>query len=547
MSGCALQIAVIADALESGAKPYPIFFTGTNCDIGQWPGATDGPLSDTFMNGSIFAIRNQTCTVDGSNPVPLVPDEHLSYNKSLSIKNCPLPAIKSMIIPENMEIVFYASTNDSPNNYIGTAVKDPGVFILGGRNASSHAVQNNLFIVNTGSWNPGPPPGGVWGTSGPAPLGSSSCNYSGGDAGFDSTGQMQISNVSCGSAFWPSLASVIPNGDSYFQSDVTAWTLVSTDLNENPNIRHWIPEGRYCSVPAPCSDFGSDQGCQNGSVGGRTVDAGYSKPGGPSTRVYTAADCAGLRNQVADPSNFACSSLMDCVYADGRGFQGYVAAINGSLAKISIQSTEGDWSVQQFLYCTGQAKLSIGGIAIQRYSNSSAACDEIVPQFCLNTAFLIANPFAEKACACINEQARLNLQFQGLDLPVQCFSDVCSDADPQVYKTGNQAKGCSARLCVQILTINGSAIAAEGFQTLTCAGVVYNTSTGTTNTTPVPVSTATPGGPSLGVVFYVALGLLVFMIILLVVFFLRRFVVQKRKQNRQNQLIVKSFENALKK
>jgi len=555
MSGCALQIAIIADAMESGAQPWPIMFAGPNCDVSQWPNA-GVPLNPVFTN-NIFSLRDQAC----SNPFN---PGSAQFNNALSIFSCPLPAIRSMILPVGVNVTFYAM--DSPD--IRNFVKDPGVAIVTGGDTNSSVIS----LPNATGRN--------WGSSLNGPTGA--CNYdstSSFSPAYDVNGLMRQSNLSCGSTFWPSMTSGISTGNSYV-NDGTNWNLVDT-VNNDPNVGSG-GHTSFCQVAPPYQDAG----VKTGSPGGRSADYVTSQLFGKGNTGYSMADCltnvgslqqqllmqnsesvtyfnscptCGMQHFHTDEIGTPKTAYNDCANGDFHvqlqnqfdykylDFNFSSRQMNGNLDKVSITFSGGDWTAQQFLYCTGQETLTIGGIQIQRYGQGTAACDSIVPQFCANTAYLIANPFAQKACACINEQARLELQFQGLDLPVQCFTDVCSEADPQVYKTANQLKGCSARLCVQILTINGSAIASEGFQTMTCDGQVYNTSSATTNATPVPVSTSTPGGPSLGIVFYVALGLLVFMVILLVVWGIRRFVIQKRKQNRQNELIVKSFENVLKK
>jgi len=560
MSGCALQLAVIADAMESGAQAYPIFFSGPNCDVSQYPGAGQ-TLPSIFINGSIFNLRAQACRKADQTPDDVVSTSNVGAGnlESIPINTCPLPAIQSMIIPDDISITFFSSGGSFPQ-----FIKDPGQLKISAAGLTNANIMQISTAINSLTWKSSiDPSGGCVGDTGSGVYDdfyNSFRSPQNARNSFDNkTAQMTNSNLSCGISFWPSLTSVMYDGYAYATYNGNAWAQVGRDVDwqqpgKNPlatycygrnggtiggNVASFLRSNDDRNIGIYCSQGGrgySAADCLQGNDAGAQDGIGGIHPSGVQKGICgcTSVDC--------DTNECGCASGNECMCQFEAGRQA-----NGNMQNIQISQNAGDWSTQQFLYCIGRQKLTIGTIPIQRYGNGTVACDDIVPQFCANTAFLIANDFAEKACACINEQARLELQFQGLDLPVQCFSDVCSNADPQVYKTGNQLEGCSARLCVQILTINGSAIADEGFQTLTCDGVVYNVNNQTTNTTPVPVSTSSPGGPGLGIVFYVALGLLVFVVILLVVFFLRRFVLQKRKQNRQNQLIVKSFENVLKK
>ena len=217
--------------------------------------------------------------------------------------------------------------------------------------------------------------------------------------------------------------------------------------------------------------------------------------------------------------------------------------MNGNLQKVSVQSKT-DWETQQFLYCTGQQPLSIGGIPIQRYGNGQIACDSIVTSFCLNTAETTANPSYAKACACIFEQQRINLMFSGLQFPVQCFASICNDDDPTVYKTTQQSVSCSAKLCEEIISVNGTAISLQGYQTLYCDGETYSVDSTTGGTSPVPTISANFSGPSihLNATFYVALGLLAIMVLLLTIFGIRKFVLQRKQQQIQKKQITSAIE-----
>jgi hypothetical protein len=115
-----------------------------------------------------------------------------------------------------------------------------------------------------------------------------------------------------------------------------------------------------------------------------------------------------------------------------------------------------------------------------------------------------------------------------------------------VYRTVEQSTGCSARLCTQIISINGSDIASQGFQTILCDGQEYSTQTVNPSQTPVPTITpGTSGGVQLDAVFYISLGLLVIMIVLLVVYGIRKAVLQRRTQTRDRDLITQALQTAI--
>jgi hypothetical protein len=219
-----------------------------------------------------------------------------------------------------------------------------------------------------------------------------------------------------------------------------------------------------------------------------------------------------------------------CVTGGSSGLihDGTVKDLNIDL--ILDDGTPADWEMLQTSYCLPGTPLKIAGIVIKRYTGGTPICDTIMRKSCASTAQLTLDPELLTACQCILEEKRLQSQFAGVNLPVQCFTTVCDIANPDVYRTAEQVEGCSARLCTQTLTVHGENILSQGFQEIICNGQVYNL----TDLPPAvsvgfiekdPASTA---GINLGPVFYIALGLLLMMLILVFVWG-----VQSRRRSRR--------------
>lgn len=585
-ANCATAIGVLVDAVEYGAKPWPVFFADLGCGSGQWP--PQGEDLENIVLNTPFSLRQAAC-----NQAPGVPAEVLSTtaNNTIPVQTCPLPMIQSAIIPPGFKITFYAVNPGAaaqppfqplPGN---TITVDPGVFVL--HSTDTIVDPNNLLILNESSNTPY-----LWGSSQLGTPGSGVCsagntNYPVADEGpwfdknrsgchnssengcwpnttsgeasqalmnlFDGDGKQRMSYCSCGAPFWPSLTSVLRNNDLYgtpqLDSSGSNFVLLKRGVDD-------FLDGAFC-YSTGYFDHGATTGAQNGYALGHYYDGRNTcKPGGPT---YTTGDCVGslgafevgLKPQYGDVNINGCGCNQDSEPVDPKCALGQACQCpttmqgNGSVDQVKIELTDGgSWELQQFQYCIGLKSFTLGGLPIQRYGNSTVACDPIVTSLCQNTAFVASNPQYAKACSCVLEQQRFNIQFAGLNLPVQCFSTACADNDPNVYRTIDQSAQCSARLCSQIITINGSAIAAEGYQTMLCDGQTYVVNT-STNVSPGPVPTiplTSPSNIQLGPTFYIALGLLGIMILLLAAWGIRKWVISKRQQQQRRKDILHSLE-----
>ena len=506
-TNCTLQIAAEVDALNAGGIPFPIFFRDAECGNNQWPEPGE-TLQESFRGSQGFVLRTQACPGAGS-PEKTVPPTELKFS------DCPLPLIRSVIVPSDISLKFYAYPTTNGR------IKDPGKYLM-------NKTTNNIWKINDSSRGSN---NDKWGTSQQSGTSCATNNNYPADPYFqnsnvkiwwDATKQLKISNLSCDQPFWPSLAGVYG------------------DLRLVPGQEAYQIQRGFCGVEFPNSidfeGFTTGSGSLASYFTGNRVSKTCTGVG-----INTSGDCVppfdGFRQLGSlAPQGCVCPIIDNCnpciCQEDWR--------IYGNVDKVSITFTGGnDWTSQQVEYCTGR-QLSLGGIPVNRYGNGTLACDPIMEQLCQNTAALTANPAYQKACTCILEQKRLDVQFDGLNLPVQCFTDVCAEDDPGVYKTTNQSQGCSARLCEQIVNINGSAIASEGFQSITCDGEKINISGPTTSVSTVPIVSPDFGqsGINLGPTFFVALGLLILMVVLLVAWGIRQYVLNRRaKQIRKAQLV----------
>ena len=524
MTSCAYAAVEMIDALESGVKPWPVFFAGDNCDIGQWP--PKGQALEPHFYNAIFDLRANACPASPATGAMGV----------LTQENCPLPAIQTALIPPNLRLVFHTVISS-----LTPAIRDPGIFILEPENPN---ISKSIFKVDKTNASKS-----VWGSlfngrgAGSMPCAYTGTNY---DASFDQAAKAYFdgdggpyrakhTNLSCGVPFWPSLASVDQNlgltGINWNMLLSTSGTVgtCTGGTEAEPNT--------FCTTA-------TNMGTPN-NVALQTVTnlAGVLKcPANTLGSSYTFGDCVthGLNAQNNSGSVCNCESVHDgqpphCKSCNGDNQPCHCDPIyqsHGNVGNLEINEVASDWTTQQFLYCTGIEKLNFGGINIQRYGNGSKSCDPIVESFCTSSSNLL-NPSYKKACSCVIEQKRIEAQFSGLELPVNCFSSVCSDDDPTVYKTSQQSIGCSAKICKQILDINGQSISEQGYQSVLCDGVTYNTESFKVSGSPVPLVTKTglsSGGIHLGIAFYISIGVLVIMVVLTVTWGIRKFVLQRRSQ-----------------
>ncbi len=518
----------MVETLEAGSQFYPVFFANQDCTGGQYP-----PQGETFdathMSGQPFNLRALACLDASGQPAdPLVANLPQGVPDT---NQCPFnPRISAMLIPSGMSVTFYAPVN-SKTSWIQQSVKDPGMI-----NISSNQATNNFLIF---------PIDGQsnskfrWGSS----TGRSNCNYDTNvDQFFDVTGLMKYSSISCSAYFYPSLYSFVPPEGGQAMFCVSG----NTSASGGAITRYaWHPDNL---LDNSCV-------CADERVNVKRNDPAPLPPNGwtPGDLIATQHfflwdDAHGMYHNFP----WLCNTSYDvtpwqtCNHIAASNCYGDTNfAVNGTVQNVAFSYDNGTWSATQFNFCIGKPMV-LANITIQRYGQSTPACDVIVPQFCQNSAFLLTNPLAAKACTCINEQKRIDLQFAGLDMPVQCFSDVCSNNDPSVYRTVSQSQGCSAKICSQIISINGTAISSQGQQTLTCNSVVYDLSSPDVSITPIPIVTVPDiPGPNLDVTFYLALGLMVCMVILLVVWGIRQAVISRRNKKLETTEITTALEQVL--
>lgn len=527
---CASAIQSVIEAVEFGTKPYPIFFTDKDCLKGQWP-----PQGETWperLIGIPFDLRAQACTTDGTTPAPAyLSDTAGNGFPPIALDNCPLPVIQKMFLPTIYTYKFTAmdATPGGPN----IAVQNPGAVSIDG--ANSGYIQQNIWVVDPSAQSANK--GLVWGSSTVGPFGSPDCKYSPSPAPFVQFFDSRTNNPtftlnSCGLPFWPSLYGIDTTLDTFTEG----------------NLNYWTIGNQACSAPTPGAVTTNEVLGGNSDIFQcqKSSDVGYSFQDCLPSKIVAEQYLSILPLPPSLPTMCACTPGINCYDENGRCSCQDNLRLSGSLETVELVPQAGSWEFQQFVYCVGLQQFSIVGIPIQRYGNSTVACDPIVTSLCQNTAFLATNSQYNKACSCVLEQQRFNIQFAGLNLPVQCFGSACSNDDPHVYRTVNQSQGCSARLCSQIITIDGSAISAEGFQTMLCDGEEYVINNTGTSPGIVPIVTATqPSTVSLGPTFFIALGLLALMVVLLIAWGIRKWVTTKREKDKQRKLILQSVENII--
>lgn len=556
MAGCLIQVASLIAGIEAGTQPGPVFYSGPDCNVSQFP-AVGEAFVPSLINGTRLDLRAMTCKLEEGGPPspfrePPRADRDFPPANTMSKKACPLPAIRSMIIPDGLVVTFFAHTDAEASRIVA----DPGVIVLSNTNeaAKKGIVRISTDFNTTLKWGSSVPDEKTKALGGP-------CAKSTGDAWYNSEGKMLRSLLSCGTPFWPSLASVILTGNEsapyalagdgtrYFRGNAGTFPrVIRTDLDQYNTGRI------YCR-----SKYGNTSGCASF---GNAYPARFGCAGRVPSFTYSTGDCLAIKSDVqgdgdapGDRANALCKPGPFSEDAkdfpppsDFRCYCGTNRAINGSAKDITVAYEAGSWEAQQFLFCTSSKPMTLGGVRIRRYGQGTPACDAIVPNLCANSAFVSTVANAVKACTCVNEEIRLRNQFSGLNMPVQCFSAACSTNSPGVYRTAAQLENCSARICRQIIYISGSQISAEGYQSLLCNGQVYSVEKALL---PIPTdgdSNQVVTGPTdltLGPEFYIALGLLLFMVIILIVFAVRRFVVSRRAKQEENAAILSSLRNVV--
>jgi hypothetical protein len=503
---CANTIVELIDAFESGEHTYPIFWSDSKCNGDRWPPPqNDIPLSQF----NIDLTKDLFC-------------------KSSKKEDCPLPSIFSAFIPDGIQISFLAKSSSKVNNR--------GMYISTSEDADSGTNVYNVVHDQSSKQR--------WALASKfgIPEDDNTCNgtyiSTDGKTSFDNDGKMLVSITSCGTPFWPSFLGRSANYEWDTGQHFTCNTKIGKDdfdflhcqnfdfsikqqpvpftgygtyaLFYGPNIKNEFNANKMFECEC---QFTKDEQCP-----GDTCNPGKTQ----SNRVLTSCG----------------SILLQSVCTHTR--------FSGSTESMKISYEEGSWFKQQAKYCVDGLKIS--GQQIKLYG-STPFCDNIMELACADT-IVTSDPFFKKACRCINESKRIQTQFAGVDLPIQCFLDVCNDHSQGVYVKSSQTNTpCSAKLCRQIIDINGTGITASGTQELMCNGEIYNVQNAPKNVQPVPIVTPTDNKSKtvfqLGPVFYISLAFFLFMLILVIAWIIRRIVTHRKSTFIQNSKLEQQLQQKL--
>lgn len=541
MSGgtnCALAIAAMIDALENGAPANPVFFTGPNCDVAQYP-APGSIFPPHLFNSQAFNARQYFCKNSRGKPASVEGVDDTAYPKT----QCPVPVVQSMILPPDISVEFF--TPDAA--YLTSRIFDMGYKKLQigetkGTTKSEKDSLNELIKNNIVNFTTAPIRWGSRNSLSDQCLQSKLTNTN----GFydENTNKMLKSSLSCGVRFLPAFTCVVP-----------------TRPNELATIdegKSWqacgFQNGGYCNTIGPNDTTTPDDGPRDainryGVTGGALSVAWRGVPGpwsqaqfekikGLSDPNYSASDCVARFDELYFFEEDSVSRINEnrCISYEPRDAYRCETShqVNGTVQNMRMSYTENSWENNVFAYCSGQRKLILGGIQVQRYTMGSPVCDDVMTRLCTNDAFVSTTPNATKVCACIIESRRLQYQYAGMDLPVQCFSQLCSRDSPMVYRTASQQAGCSAKLCQQILDVHGSDISRKGQQEVVCNDQFYdlNDPSKPPEDAEVIVPKPTPASP-IDTTFFVSLGILLVMVFLIVVYFVRNYIVSHRQAKTQ--------------
>lgn len=593
--GCGLRLVDLMNAIENGIQPYPLFFHHTTCD-NQWPNVED---SDVKARAELFG---QTDTMT------LCPDR--------SLANCPVPYLTAAILPPNVKVQFYARTNSDiqqrvqnqgyyeMNSEIGLEVKglvprptainaSTSMWLIPGftnyswvKKSSEPAYANDINIIHN-RWNRLPS----------ALPDSSDCIYpeEGVNSAIDSTHdfcpqgcksyhptvtstdinnlwsgklttQFPVGNkskgsmLSCGSVFWPSFTGTVssdPTGNFMTTTPVTTHNPRDKQINgdtDHSGVLEWKAfthnddfEGDpkvwdYCIVREQGGNDNITPNYYAFKSGLASQDTGSINT--DDKIWYSNRDC--IQNGT---NQLSCSADSQQTFSTCYESTGDIP-VNGSVGKINITQTQ-PWLLTQIQACTGVNPLKIANNPINSYGNGTDLCDPIMERAC-NSTIIQTDPDLSVSCECIVEKQKLQQQFAGLDLPVECFLDICNKDGNGIYHTKQQNQGCNARICEQIFRVHGYDLIANGQQTMKCSGEVYNVNNfvNQVNTT-ATVGLPTPEIPKAKLhftpLFYGALGLMLLMGLLLVVWLIRRSILYKRLKSQKKKQLENILEQDLKK
>lgn len=548
MSGCAVVLSEFLFELEAGGSPQVAFFRDPDC---QGPRFPFNQITQQSITEAGTTFRNMY--ICGENPTTKP-----QGNETRDPTGC-VPAFQSAVVPNNVAVRFLARWDDNiPSNVTergefemsvakGSVGKTTNVWELGVLTVYTPARGGAMprMGANTQRWHrlTGRQP------SGPGALCSidsvqtrTSCGQ---NDEQEVCGQARAADYkanfsifSCGTVFWPTFTRL--------QVDLNATGTAATfPLGEN---------NQYTAAPQDSDLYGVPKD-KNPTIGAIVYRSSCDVVG-----YCNSPPCPFTDNKKITMTAYECM-VLDCGSSDRPtecpGCQGSLCSCSsqcygnkgGSVESMHVYATQ-KWQDEILMACFG-APMTLGNVRVQRYGNGTRACDPLVEQLCRFSSQLDSNPAFRKKCACILEKARLERQFGGIDLPSACFLSVCNDSDQGVYKTSGESQTCSARLCVQTLSVHGAAIAAQGFQTLECNGVVYDVQN-TTATTPGVVPTVTVSadalagqGISLGQTFWVALAIMAVMVVLTIVVVIRRVVMSRRQRQARQSGRVESIRQRL--
>lgn len=510
--GCTAAIQALVSHIEGGGLPYPIFFQGMDCDQNgfQWPKLGE-ILNESMFNKDISAK---------------------SICSSSKYADCPLPAIGSILIPPGFRIKLKAKSHPAviePGQINLISYLPPEVGI-----DASQAVSKNIFNPK---YNLTPANVPIWksafhdGESFIDDLGNNQdCVYpvknakTGLDEYFFSNSDGSLSSKrslnSCGVRFYPSLI------------DVAGWPYYdySSQSGQWPTFTSDVDPSRWCAtdgVKYTIDSMLKSLNLAHPDVSFHAIDALYTQP-------------VDVKLQ-PDGWNFRCRDA-----AKPFGYVSFIQEdwLKGNLDTIHMEFKH--WDLMRFRYCTGRDTFMIGDQTIQRYKPGSQACDDFMEIYCSDSVAL-SNGAVRSSCACVLEKQRLASQFNGIEIPVDCFSSSCSDADEFVYKLASQRITCNATICEQIVKTQGSNLTVQGYQHLTCGETRYqldSSSSNSANIDVVGIPFVTPStsvanqnasSSNSSIVFtplmLMGLGLIGFLILMFVIYFIRRWWIRRRVKN----------------
>lgn len=543
---CNSVIADMVAGMENGTRVVPRFFADMNCTV-EWP-----PPGD---------------------PMPLLnaPHDVSEVCPSNRVNECPMPFISVMLIPDGYVVEFTSSTHPHaayPGQInLASRLPNPNGLAMLDRNYTADliAVANkNLWIREGYADQPKYP----WGDASARGSLTAPCALNNASKVTDLYGWLGGNNlqpastdllvkrtiISCGSPFWPSF---IEASQSLQVTSDSRWDQNDGNTNTAPdgNTYHW----NCLSSPLTKNDW-LTRGIQSFIGRSYPLNGTYSMDVfGRLVSIQDEGAC--FTGRINDNSNTfqpPTFTTIDCaapssVFFDSNATQpacGYPGndeatcrncspqyQIKGTVQSFTIKA--GDWDMQEFLWCIADPKdkPTFYDYPLQRYQTGSAFCDKHVTELCQDTGIVQQNPKFAIACQCILQQQKMEVEYAGLDIPAQCFLNVCDGSTDGVYRTSGQQRGCTAKICQQIIALNGSGISSNGTQELECNNKVYNVqdevtnaATGNTDFDPNVLAPKVSSGFHLGREFYVALGFLIIVFFLLLLWGLHRWTEQRAAQ-----------------